>query len=48
VSRDFDKSAATLGISIGGTYPIAVFHAERHTDQSHFRMSTSIRCLVIE
>ncbi|MEO9186893.1 MAG: fibro-slime domain-containing protein [Kofleriaceae bacterium] len=45
---DFDASAAALGLSIGGTYPLAVFHAERHTDQSHFRMTTTIDCLIIE
>jgi len=44
---DFDASAATLGIAIGGTYHFDIFHAERHTVESHFRMSTTIDCLAI-
>jgi fibro-slime domain-containing protein len=45
---DFDGRATELGLQIGGTYPLAVFHAERHTDQSHFKMVTSIDCFIIE
>lgn len=45
---DFDARAAELGLQIGNTYPLAVFHAERHTDQSHFKMVTSIDCFLIE
>jgi fibro-slime domain-containing protein len=45
---DFDAQAAELGIVIGGVYSLAVFHAERHTDQSHFRMVTSIDCFILE
>lgn len=45
---DFDASAAQLGIAIGQTYRLDVFHAERHTSESNFRMSTTIECLVIE
>lgn len=41
---DFDKQAAELGISPGGTYQMDIFHAERHTDQSNFRIETNIRC----
>lgn len=41
---DFDKQAADLGISPGGTYQMDIFHAERHTDQSNFRIETNIRC----
>lgn len=37
-----------LGLTAGATYALDVFHAERHTDQSHFRMVTTIDCLVIE
>ena len=44
---DFDAKAAELGLEIGGVYPLTVFHAERHTDQSHFKMVTSIDCFVI-
>jgi fibro-slime domain-containing protein len=29
-------------------YPLDVFHAERHTSQSNFRIETSIDCLVVE
>lgn len=45
---DFDARAAELGLVIGETYPLAVFHAERHTDQSHFKMVTSIDCFILE
>jgi len=45
---DFDARAAELGLAIGGVYALDVFHAERHTDQSHFRMVTTIECIVIE
>jgi fibro-slime domain-containing protein len=41
---DFDKQAAELGISPGGTYQMDIFHAERHTAQSNFRIETNIRC----
>lgn len=45
---DFDGRAAELGLQVGNAYPLAVFHAERHTDQSHFKMVTSIDCFIIE
>ncbi len=45
---DFDARAGELGLSTGNVYPLDVFHAERHTDQSHFRMETTIDCIVIE
>ena len=41
---DFDAQAAMLGISPGMTYPMDIFHAERHTDASNFRVSTNINC----
>lgn len=41
---DFDAQAADLGIRAGGTYQMDIFHAERHTDQSNFRVETNIRC----
>ena len=31
-----------LGLQAGVTYPLDVFHAERHTTQSNFRIDTSI------
>jgi fibro-slime domain-containing protein len=45
---NFDAMASVLGIVKGGTYPFDVFHAERHTTESHFRMSTTIDCFVIQ
>jgi fibro-slime domain-containing protein len=41
---DFDKQAVELGISPGGTYQMDIFHAERHTNKSNFRIETNIRC----
>jgi len=41
---DFDAQAADLGIHAGGTYQMDIFHAERHTNQSNFRIETNIRC----
>jgi len=41
---DFDAQAADLSIRAGGTYQMNIFHAERHTDQSNFRIETNIRC----
>jgi fibro-slime domain-containing protein len=45
---DFDARASELGLSAGNVYALDVFHAERHTDQSHFRMATTIDCFIIE
>jgi len=41
---DLDQSADQLGIVIGGTYPMDIFHAERHTTESNFRIETTIEC----
>jgi fibro-slime domain-containing protein len=41
---DFDAQAATLGITPGQTYAMDIFHAERHTDGSNFRVTTNISC----
>ncbi|MBK8260894.1 MAG: fibro-slime domain-containing protein [Nannocystis sp.] len=41
---DLDAMAGFLGIEVGGTYTMDIFHAERHTDQSNFRIDTSIQC----
>ncbi len=41
-SVDLDEHAATLGISRGGTYRLSLFHAERHTEHSNFRIDTSL------
>jgi fibro-slime domain-containing protein len=45
---DFDAKAGQLGISTGNVYTLDVFHAERHTSASNFRVETSIDCLVVE
>lgn len=41
---DFDAEASRLGLVRGQTYPLHVFHAERHTTASNFRIETSIEC----
>jgi fibro-slime domain-containing protein len=41
---DFDTMAAQLGIEIGKTYKMDIFHAERHTTASHFKIRTNIEC----
>ena len=41
---DFDKQAAALGITVGASYPMDIFHAERQTTASNFRIETNIRC----
>jgi fibro-slime domain-containing protein len=41
---DLDARAAELGISAGNTYSMDIFHAERHTDKSTFRIETTIDC----
>jgi len=45
---DFDASASTLGITVGQTYQLDVFHAERHTTESNFRVVTTIDCFIIQ
>jgi fibro-slime domain-containing protein len=37
-----DEVAQQFGLQVGQTYPLDLFHAERHTDASHFRVETSI------
>jgi fibro-slime domain-containing protein len=41
---DFDAQAASLGITVGSTYAMDIFHAERQTTESNFRIETNIRC----
>jgi fibro-slime domain-containing protein len=41
---DFDAQAAALGIVVGGSYSMDIFHAERQTISSNFRIETNIRC----
>ncbi len=46
-SVDLDQQRAALGITVGQSYALDIFHAERHTTQSNFRIETSIDCLVV-
>lgn len=41
-SVDLDKMASTLGIAPGGVYELELFHAERHTVASNFRVDTNL------
>jgi fibro-slime domain-containing protein len=42
-SINLDNRAGALGITRGNIYPLDLFHAERHTDQSHFRIDTNLQ-----
>lgn len=37
-----DDVAATLGLEKGKSYPLDLFHAERHSTASHFRIETTL------
>ena len=39
---EFDK----LGLTVGRTYRMDIFHAERHTTASNFRITTNIECFM--
>lgn len=39
---DLDADATKLGITKGSTYPLELFHAERHTTASHFRVDSTL------
>jgi len=41
---DFDAQAADLAIVPGNTYTMDIFHAERHTFGSNFKITTNISC----
>ncbi|MEO6598823.1 MAG: fibro-slime domain-containing protein [Polyangiaceae bacterium] len=41
---NFDAQAVSLGITVGSTYAMDIFHAERQTTDSNFRIETNIRC----
>jgi fibro-slime domain-containing protein len=45
---DLDAQAAALGIAVGKTYPMDIFHAERHTSESNYRIETTIDLSCIE
>ncbi|HEX7625138.1 MAG TPA: DUF4215 domain-containing protein [Anaeromyxobacteraceae bacterium] len=38
-SINLDNNAASLGIVNGGVYEISLFHAERHSEQSNFKLT---------
>jgi len=40
---DLDAVADQLGITRGNSYPLELFHAERHTNESNFRLTTTIQ-----
>lgn len=42
----FDAKAAELGITPGMQYQMDIFHAERQTTESNFRIETNITCFV--
>lgn len=39
---DIDDEARRLGLEVGGVYSLDLFHAERHTDESNFRVETNL------
>jgi fibro-slime domain-containing protein len=41
---DFDLQASALEITVGSTYSMDIFHAERQTTDSNFRIETNIKC----
>jgi fibro-slime domain-containing protein len=41
---NFDAQAAALGITPGNSYAMDIFHAERQTSESNFRIETNISC----
>jgi fibro-slime domain-containing protein len=43
-----DDVAATIGITVGGNYELRMFHAERHTLDSNFKVETTIEFSVIK
>jgi fibro-slime domain-containing protein len=47
---ELDGIAPTVGLQKGGTYPLDLFHAERHSHASDFRIDTNIKfvnCAII-
>jgi len=44
---NLDQRAGELGITVGGTYRMDIFHAERHTSDSNFKIETTIDCFII-
>jgi fibro-slime domain-containing protein len=44
---DLDTRASELGITRGQSYQMDIFHAERHTTFSTFRIETTIQCVTV-
>jgi len=44
VTIDLDAVAQDLNIEVGNRYAMDIFHAERHTTESNFRIATTIEC----
>lgn len=44
---DLDASATLLGLTVGQSYRMDIFHAERHTDASNFHVETTIDCFIV-
>jgi fibro-slime domain-containing protein len=44
---DLDVQRTGLGLVVGQSYQLHVFHAERHTLASNFHIETSIECLTV-
>ncbi len=45
-SVDLDAFAEEHGLTEGSVYMMEIFHAERHTNESNFRINTNIECIV--
>jgi fibro-slime domain-containing protein len=43
---DMDARAGELGLTIGQTYQMDIFHAERHCCQSNFHLETTLSCII--
>lgn len=39
---DLDEVASAIGITVGNEYTLELFHAERHTKESNFRIDTTL------
>jgi fibro-slime domain-containing protein len=44
---DMDAQKDALGLEVGQTYAMDIFHAERHTTASTFKVSTTIDCFIV-
>lgn len=45
---ELDELASQLELELGQTYPMDIFHAERHTNESNYRIETTIDLSCIE